>query len=252
MSSDTIRLTRREHVNLVLSAFRKRYPGVTVFRSIESFAGGSSLTVTYIDGPPLPEATAFVDAFRTRGFDGMTDCAYGMTFEYEGQCYSGGTSFLHVKREYSRNYAGERALQMMATNHLTSVADRLVDGRSVLFAAQQDIDHADLRSQPQRLRPKAAISFAELKRRLTVGTVVRTTFFNATGGILKVRDACPIVNVQSNAIVIAHEPGATKGSWLHWPPARLVEIHSAHEFSVRRSDGSPIARYQILQTSLAA
>lgn len=49
--SESRYLDREEHRDLILAAIQKKYPGLRVTFSGETFAGGSTGVFTYVDGP---------------------------------------------------------------------------------------------------------------------------------------------------------------------------------------------------------
>lgn len=65
-------------------------------------------------------------------------------------------------------------------------------------------------------------TFADLKRNLQVGKEL--ILLERFGQRIENPQPRKIIKVQSNAIVIEKVPGAKDGSWLHFPPASLVEI----------------------------
>jgi hypothetical protein len=248
---ETIRLSREEHAELMLKAWKAKYPHSRIYRNGSVYSGGSSVNFYYVDGPPQQEAYEFFQQFSTTSFDSYTDMMSYTPFEFQGKSYRGGYSHVFARREYSGNPIGDRVRALLQEHGLSSPDDKLPDGTWVHAQAECDIAGTDL-SHVCREPLRSVMSFAELKRRLTVGTYISATFFAVDGSVARTRIACPIITKQTNAIQIAHEPNATKGSWLYWPAKRHVEIHSETEFSVYRDDGSTVGRYEILDGVAAA
>lgn len=113
-----------EHFRFLLD---QEFPGHPFSVRIERFSGGSSVKVTWEDGPSEDEVNALINPFKGRGFDGMTDSTtYAATFvtpdghghldEVPDSRRFSFTAFVHTTRDYSvkvkqRSYA-EAALKL--------------------------------------------------------------------------------------------------------------------------------------------
>lgn len=66
----------REQAAMVRKALKKNFPTVKFSVRIQRYAGGSSVHVRYVDGPPEKSVSAVVDRFDGKRFDGMIDLSY--------------------------------------------------------------------------------------------------------------------------------------------------------------------------------
>lgn len=68
---------------------KKAFPGVKFSVKSSSYAGGSSIRVSWTDGPTRERVKAITSRFESASFDGMNDMKSYKNYEYEGQLYSG-------------------------------------------------------------------------------------------------------------------------------------------------------------------
>lgn len=74
MTSDY--LSTADTAKLVRVALRDAFPGVVFSVRSHVYAGGSSIRVSWTDGPSTKDVDAVVDGFASRGFDGSIDLQY--------------------------------------------------------------------------------------------------------------------------------------------------------------------------------
>jgi hypothetical protein len=71
----TKQLSGPAHSAKILKGYlRQFFPGVKFSVKSETYSGGSSIDVSYTDGPLLKEVEGVADLFQKGSFDGMTDC----------------------------------------------------------------------------------------------------------------------------------------------------------------------------------
>ena len=242
-------LSREEHIALIERAFTKRWPNSRLYHKKQVYAGGSSVRFTYEDGPPMSVAEAFFKSMNTSDYDARSDYWGSRAIEVDGVRYRGGLSHVFVERTYSGDPISQRISELLCEYGLSNASDYLPSGRSVWNTAREQIAASD-RSAIRAPKPPAPISFAQLKRSLHVGVQLRTEYLEADGSISRVVGPRAIINVQSNAITLEHTPGAggTNGSWLYWDQgARGVAIDSPTSFTILDRQGTPRARYQIVE-----
>ena len=88
-----------------------------------------------------------------------------------------------------------------------------------------------------------ASSFADLKRKLTVGTVVTlvsTPFPHKYVGVPR-----KIAKVQTNGICFEPALGNAQGGWLHWDKGAKAVALTADGFIVLQDNGSPLLTYRV-------
>jgi hypothetical protein len=69
-------LTTTETAKLVRAALREAFPDGRFSVRSSYYSGGSSIHVSYVDGPSREKVDAVVDRFSGRGFDGSIDLSY--------------------------------------------------------------------------------------------------------------------------------------------------------------------------------
>jgi hypothetical protein len=90
-------------------------------------------------------------------------------------------------------------------------------------------------------------SFAELKRRLTVDTVLEVIFHvDPDWGQRMIGERLRITRVQTNGIYV-QRPDDTKRSWQSWPKASGLRFDGPNDFFVyKEPDGSPTIGYRVI------
>lgn len=74
MSNAPRRLTTAQTAKLVRAAVKVAFPGVTFAVRSSNYSGGSSIDVTWTDGPQASNVETVVGRFAGADFDGMADC----------------------------------------------------------------------------------------------------------------------------------------------------------------------------------
>jgi len=69
-------LTCAETAKLLRKALKKSFPGVKFSVRSDTYAGGSSIRIEYLDGPAKSEVEKIANVFEGAGFDGMIDLKY--------------------------------------------------------------------------------------------------------------------------------------------------------------------------------
>lgn len=69
-------LTCAETAKLLRKALKKNFPGVKFSVRSDTYAGGASIRVEYLDGPAKSEVTKVAHGYEGAGFDGMIDLKY--------------------------------------------------------------------------------------------------------------------------------------------------------------------------------
>lgn len=66
----------REQAAMIRRVLKTAFPTVKFSVRLERYAGGSSIDVTWTDGPPVAQVTPLTAPFAGEGFDGMIDLRY--------------------------------------------------------------------------------------------------------------------------------------------------------------------------------
>ena len=69
-------ISTTETAKLIRKALKKAFPDIKFSVISEKYAGGSSIRVSYIDGPKSADIDQVVSCFSSKGFDGMIDMSY--------------------------------------------------------------------------------------------------------------------------------------------------------------------------------
>jgi hypothetical protein len=94
---------------LIREALKKAFPTTKFSVRSSTYSGGSSVDISYTDGPAYEAVDAICDEFQYGDFDGMDD-SYNhrdkpMLVDENGPYYvSYGAKYVHVSREYSAAY----------------------------------------------------------------------------------------------------------------------------------------------------
>lgn len=106
-TNEARRLTTAETAKLVRGAlkdaFKKAFPSVRFSVRSDNYAGGSSVRVTWTDGPSEAEVTLVTRLFEGADFDGMQDLkTYKRhTVEVNGEAVLMGADFVMTSRDWS-------------------------------------------------------------------------------------------------------------------------------------------------------
>lgn len=94
--------SRTETANLIRKALKESFPDTKFSVTSKSYSGGSSINVSYTDGPLSKDVKAIVDLFEGAGFDGMTDYKYfHKARTFRGELTSFNYGFVFVERNVS-------------------------------------------------------------------------------------------------------------------------------------------------------
>lgn len=99
-----------ETAKLLRAALNKAFPGVKFSVRSESYAGGASINVSYVDGPFEPAVKVVTDLYSGATFDGMIDLKsyHDSLVTFEGDelptLVHFGADFIFVRREISPAY----------------------------------------------------------------------------------------------------------------------------------------------------
>jgi len=74
--SDSKYLTAAETAKIVRKVLKREFPEITFGVTSETYSGGASISVQWIDGPTEKQVMAHIGVFAGKGFDGMIDLSY--------------------------------------------------------------------------------------------------------------------------------------------------------------------------------
>lgn len=63
---------------LIRKQLKAKFPDVTFSVRSRSYAGGSSIDISYTDGPTCAEVTEITRQYSSKRFDGMQDLSYSV------------------------------------------------------------------------------------------------------------------------------------------------------------------------------
>lgn len=100
---ETIQLNHKSAAALARRILKANFPGVKFSVRSSTHAGGSSVDITYTDGPAYDQVDPFMKQLTGVGFDSMTDCkTYKKeTFQFEGKTFETCYSWISVHRDIS-------------------------------------------------------------------------------------------------------------------------------------------------------
>lgn len=132
-------LTTAETAKLVRKALVKAFPSYTFRVRSDVYAGGSSIRVSWYDGPPEPVVESVVKCYAGGRFDGMIDMAYNVQhwLEPDGTAYLADSPGTQGSRGIDPEYIGDPqspnarlvyfgADYVFADRHLTPEAEALI------------------------------------------------------------------------------------------------------------------------------
>lgn len=102
---------------LLRKALKESFPGVKFSVRSKSYSGGSSISVSYVDGPSVGLVESVAKMFEGAYFDGMIDYKGSVNHRLNGEDVRLLCDFVFVSREYSdelRGKVGKRALKKYA------------------------------------------------------------------------------------------------------------------------------------------
>lgn len=117
-------LSVTETAALIRQSLKEAFPGVKFTVRSSKYAGGSSISVSWVDGPAAALVDAITGRFEASYVDGMID--------YKGSCYHTlngepvrfGADFINIYREYSEA-AKARAVAFVRSTANPDVADSI-------------------------------------------------------------------------------------------------------------------------------
>lgn len=86
----------------VRKALKAAFPGVKFSVRSNSYAGGASINVNYVDGPAESAVEDVAKQFEGASFDGMIDLKSYHSSEFEGRTVHWGADYVFVRREFSQ------------------------------------------------------------------------------------------------------------------------------------------------------
>lgn len=101
-------MTLTEAAKAIRGELKTAFPATKFRVRTKRYAGGCSITVSWVNGPTDKEVAAFTWKYKNGNFDGMIDC-----YEYANDGRPGGADYVFCEREYSPE-AKATALQTLA------------------------------------------------------------------------------------------------------------------------------------------
>lgn len=89
---------------LVRDELKQKFPSVKFSVRSKRYSGGSSIDVSWIDGPTSKQVRAITQHFAGASFDGMVDLKEYHDTEHNGETVHFGADYVFDSREYSREF----------------------------------------------------------------------------------------------------------------------------------------------------
>lgn len=93
----------KETAKKIRAELKKAFPGVKFSVKTKRYSMGSSISVSWTDGPMDKEVSAITDKFESAGFDSYQDMKTYKTYTYEGKEYRG-ADYVFTTRTLSPEY----------------------------------------------------------------------------------------------------------------------------------------------------
>jgi hypothetical protein len=101
MNIETRYIDAAEVAKLLRAALKEAFPAVTFAVRTSKYAGGASIDVHYIDGPPIDAAERVAERYAGSYFDGMIDYKGSRYHLLDGLSVHFGANFIFVTRDLS-------------------------------------------------------------------------------------------------------------------------------------------------------
>lgn len=99
----TKHITPTETAKLIRKALKESFPGVKFSVKTNKYSGGSSIDVSWIDGPNTKQVEEITNKFNGAYFCGMTDYKGYNSYMMSGESVSFGADYIFTNRTYSDN-----------------------------------------------------------------------------------------------------------------------------------------------------
>lgn len=112
-----------ETAQLIRRALRESFPGVKFSVRSDKYAGGSSIRVSWTDGPTQHSVDAIASGFSGSGFDGMQDLKYFKDNTLNGETVRFVVDFIFCRRDTSTEFEAKclAAWRMMSVEDQTEL-----------------------------------------------------------------------------------------------------------------------------------
>ena len=115
----TTYLSCAETAKILRSVLKESFPKQKFSVKSETYAGGASIRVCWVDGPTDALVKQVIEPFEGAYFDGMTDYKGNRSHMFEGKRVSFGADFIFCERDYSPALI-EKAITAVYTKYLAN------------------------------------------------------------------------------------------------------------------------------------
>jgi len=113
-------ISTNDTAKLIRKALKDNFPDTKFGVRSKKYSGGSSITVSYTDGPPYKAVKKVAERFEGASFDGMRDLKeYKTHVDENGEMVHYGPDFVFVNRDYSDAATYWATRYVLETQHLT-------------------------------------------------------------------------------------------------------------------------------------
>lgn len=108
----TRRISTTDTAKLIRAALKAAFPKITFSVKSKSYSGGSSINVSWTDGPITKEVEAITNTFQGASFDGMTDLKSYHDSDLNGEKVRFGADYVFCSRHFSADFLRRRAARV--------------------------------------------------------------------------------------------------------------------------------------------
>lgn len=94
-------ISTADTAKIVRSALKENFPGIKFSVKSKSYSGGSSIRVSWMDGPTYDAVNAVTRQYQGASFDGMVDLKSYHDSQYQGEAVHFGADYINCERSYS-------------------------------------------------------------------------------------------------------------------------------------------------------
>lgn len=136
----TTYISTTETAKLIRKELKKNFPGIKFSVRSSQYAGGSSIDVSWIDGPNEPVVSSIVKRFEGASFDSMTDSKSYKSGTLNGESVHFGPDYVMTNRKFSRTFVETIIAQFCKRFGLASDIIKVVGNDTDAWANTNNLD----------------------------------------------------------------------------------------------------------------
>ncbi len=143
-----------ETAAFIRKSLKATFPTTKFSVKCDRFSGGTSIDISWTDGPTDPEVSRVIAEYRCYGFDSSTDCQTQWNQERDGMAVRYGGTFIHTKRSYSADFLKLAIARVNAQGRFSLKAEDVVQGRfDAYFKTNNYDEQSALHTMAHTMRP---------------------------------------------------------------------------------------------------